>query len=317
MCHSNIVSRLYFVIITLLVSACNDDVFVDRPDLAGDVAVELEGYCLEQIPYSTRDLEEILICHGELCDNIIYDSAGNQRETVRDTYVSLEPGSASRVAIAGRSVTLTMDLSVNGIVELYAGDNYSKEPFTAQVILRYRTFRRIIDVTVKPGEPFNVMYYEYAPVDEAQVRVVESEVGSVTYNNNSGSILTVGIRPYRNVVSTVDIDIRDGVDDMLDFDSAPPVWLLTADYLGQLAFYGEVPLMHGRQNIPYDQRELVEETYAIPPYSSYRFTVRVKIAKVTSEFAIIAVNPLLTTRFEAGMTVVEPVDYQIEYERID
>ena len=313
----NIPALLCALASVLVFAACNDEVFVDRADIDKDVHLSIGGDGGgDGIPYTEEGLEAIDISYSEWCPYYIFNTNSTIVEQSEGNELAVDVSRPCYIDIYARAMTMNFDLRRSGYLGVWASANHSRTAFRATVTFRYGYSRRTVDIVVSGGELYIVESVNPDLFSSEPVVTISQKTSPVFHvNNNGDQAITMPVYPYRDSQATVSIEFADGDDDMINFDSAPAIDVLSALPDGTLCYSGRsVAFRPGTQPLALPEgTEETERTIIVPAHSSVDFVVKLTYVKVVSE---VVYNCKLSSGdfFEgkATVTVNEPVDYVIE-----
>lgn len=317
-------SKLIYILLiatALLLSACNNDVFVDHPDMGDDENIILQSPFDNSTHYfKPSDIDRISVYHSEMCRHVLITPEGVVKTDEEGHEVEVNPAEGGKVDIMGPACQLTVDVDSRGVITIANSENYSRIPFTAKVLLFNGEMYRTIKVEVQPGRQFNVQFTIIDTDKQAQMQFRERVEGVMTYNNNTDSEQVIAIKPYQGAMTNAMILFSDNCDKMLNLKEAPEMELVTASPDSMLHYDGrKLALTPELQRLPLLDAGR-EVRYRLPAHTKVRFTRTLLYVKLNVPFIIYATHPEYESEqyeFHASLGVIDPIDFKLEYEIVE
>lgn len=115
-------SKLIYILLiatALLLSACNNDVFVDHPDMGDDENIILQSPFDNSTHYfKPSDIDRISVYHSEMCRHVLITPEGVVKTDEEGHEVEVNPAEGGKVDIMGPACQLTVDVDSRGVILL-------------------------------------------------------------------------------------------------------------------------------------------------------------------------------------------------------
>lgn len=315
---------LYFLLIfifALLTAACNNDVFVDEPSDFDDETVTLQSpYDNHTVYFQPADVDRVSIYHNEKCRHVLVTPQGGVKIDEEGHEVEVDRADGGKVEIYGNACILYVDIDNRGAITISNSENYSREPFTAKVILFHGEMYRTIKISVQPGRQFNVQFVFQNLDKPFKIEMRERNEGVMTYNNNTDSEQTIAIKPYQGSMTAAQLFFADNCHKLLNFEEAPEMELITALSDSMLCYDGRtIALSPDLQQLPPLDADR-EVRYRLPAHTSVQFTRTLIYANVEVPLTIYATRPDEESeqhQFQATLKVLDPIDFKLDYEIVE
>ena len=294
-------SIVFSLIISLVISACNSDVFIDGPDSPTEKEFYIEGDGGEiSFNISRKGLVRISIDH--VSDDRGYTYYNSNGEEIPEKSPVSE---LARIHYENRWIMY--DVEIEGDKLTFKSIENCQDILNHTIRLEYDYTTRFILVNTTAGLQTEVLRVEYdktlGNIDNSQTRTK-----TLTVNNSSSNPTTIGIKPYIGIQSAGIVEPEERWARYLKLKMPVPTfvegkWLLTDDK--------EITLASSLYYFTPDWD--ISTDVEIPANKKADILTTVTMSKLNAHGMIEYVNPISERHFTTSFTCtfVEPIDYDI------
>lgn len=301
------------ILILLLVSAaCNDDVFVDRPDDIGDdtvITIDGDGGS-DEIRYPVKKLTGITVHHYGNCVFEFIDKDG--RPVDKTDSHSYEVTREGQLHITGDLIDIWLDFGHAGLLGVYVDCNALYYDFKVGITFDYAEASRYVTVVATPGSRCildNISYDFSRTVKGKNNR----QVRLPAVHNNSDNDLPFTFDLSHYLPDCVRFRFADGCGELIDKANPMPVAVPSVNAAGTAGLFGKGALfIDGIQQE--SDSDLDAEIKMMAPARSI-LTITVDVGYTILEVPFTAtVSNIKTGRlivFDGKVQVALPGDYNV------
>lgn len=308
--HNRLLSLVAVVVSTLL-AACNNDIFVDRiPDIETDFTLDGDGGS-HSVAYQSTGIAECFFSNDVDYDTWVlrYDSEGNTLDN--DAPFS----SAARIIYGSPRFSVEIVPESDRLIFNAMGNTYDF-PLTIHLTLWYDYAYKLVDFTLTPGQPMEISSVNYISTHVSTVTSFESLPDEVVTNGGM-TPLTVEITPYANCKCSARLDADHWATGITGTVPLPTVqgniWTnqLTDDV--DVTLGGGETTEYFSSYVDRDLRVPVE----ILPGETVRIKVRITYSTLRIGYWALLLAPFADNYYvtQGVCTVTNPVSYKIETEQ--
>lgn len=300
------VNYLKYVPLLLLavcfVTSCNNDVFIDGPEMPYETTETVEGDGGEvSFWIQTKSLKSISIDHYS--DDLGFSFFNHKGEQVKEECPASE---LARIHYENR--WNIFDMTVDGDrVTFHNIENCRSDMVSRTIRLQYDYTVKFVHINILPGKPTEIIGTTYNPeiyVDKAQYVTYRT----LRVSNASSQTTQVGVKPYMTVQSSCTVESKAIWSHFIKANIAVPTY---TD--GRWCMGDERYLSLSSNEVYVSANSDVTEIVDVPANSTMSIVTTVIMSKAKSGGTIEFLNPVSGRRFSTEFTceVMEPIDYTI------
>lgn len=305
---SNRYSFIVLLSASLLLTACNDEIFVDRIPEYEDKQITLDGnggsYTLCFDPKSARSIK-----FDNSSDYFTYTDYYN----ANGEQIVLDAPIADIAKIVYGSPRFTVEAHIEGDkISIVSLDNTYSEDLQMWLTIDYEYMARTIDVTLTPGSPMHIDYLG-CDMDRALTAFRTSSPAPIHISNESDRSISMDIFPFKDYQSRFCVK-----NDYL--------WTIGISGLCPIPYYinGEwfsddtnlVEITMGQESYYYSEYTDKESFYhvEVPPHSTVNVYVSLKLAVLKGRYisTVTQPNSALSWMIDGEFEVIQPISYSVE-----
>lgn len=307
--HINYLHALIVMILSVFFVSCNSDIFIDKNmEMPDNLVINLEGDGgYESVEYQPRRLQHIYINLFEA--EKMFTFYNKEGAVVTDdcpadeiSYIKYnDPFCEFSVGFGGNTISFSCLQNCTG------------SAVTVPLVLEYDYAVKNITVTVEPGMPMSLFWWNYD--DEYTVKEnVDTRTFTGTYNNGTDYPVIVYVEPYSKWPCVARVDPLEEWAENKDVDLPVPTFQLTLNDEKEWSLRDIGTITLGRY-VNYDVVSAEARIpVTVPAQSSVQIYVQVFFDAATFTGNMHFVSPVYGNMHETPFTchILEPSDFKIE-----
>lgn len=280
------------MLLPLLFAACNNEVFVDRPDIDYTVSdIRLEGEDDKaELPFETEGLQQLHIEFSFQCDAEVTYISGKSEGVKGGRGIDVKPGEDCFISLMapGLEIALTFKYGSRGkvYVELYENSFYSD----ADLLLSFDYGSHVREVKVS-GAPNGSYGFHTINWDMSAAKVTfDVQTHRFTANNRSEREIHTQVYPYQTCQAVADFTFSTELAQLFGPESVDEVYLprvVVLDDSYEVVIYGEPAyFVEGEQTIPNHLPIDDPVNINLPPMSKVSYVINVEVVTLRIPFTV-------------------------------